>query len=421
MKKLSRDSGQALVILAIGLLALIAFVGLAIDGGRLYAERRRAQNAADAIALAGARQLAELITTCAAGDVVNDSRIAVAMVDIAHYNGIDHASPDAHIEAWYVDAEGRQLGHVGWNQGVPGGSTGIKTALTISDTTAFLQIIGRRYLVVSTEAMAMVGPIVEINQDISPIAVSKAVVLEFRSKEEFTVFEDGLFCHTRKAGPCVIPPKDKGITDTTKLSMEAFYGWLNLSHIYNNAYWSGGPLDRAFSKSLGMGGCHYKPDGSVNVPATGLKGWLSRACVYPYPIFAEEVEEKEGDFIYGLSGMRTSALHELATAYRPGDLLYWPIFDKIYTAREMERTFPGQAPPVGWISGGGKTQGGYYHIIGFAAVELTNIDMKGSTKSISGIFRNVVIGTGLLKPGGGVGSSGQGTCHFPTLIGVKLW
>lgn len=48
------EAGQALVLLALAFVILLGFVGLAIDGGIVYTERRRAQNAADAAALAGA-------------------------------------------------------------------------------------------------------------------------------------------------------------------------------------------------------------------------------------------------------------------------------------------------------------------------------------------------------------------------------
>jgi Putative Flp pilus-assembly TadE/G-like len=48
------ESGQAMVLLALSIVALLGFAGLAIDGGILYTERRRAQNAADAAAMAGA-------------------------------------------------------------------------------------------------------------------------------------------------------------------------------------------------------------------------------------------------------------------------------------------------------------------------------------------------------------------------------
>jgi len=49
--------GQALIQVALALVALLAFLALAIDVGHFYGERRHMQNAADAGALAGAREL----------------------------------------------------------------------------------------------------------------------------------------------------------------------------------------------------------------------------------------------------------------------------------------------------------------------------------------------------------------------------
>lgn len=48
------EKGQALVLIALGLLALFGFAALAIDGGRVYADRRNMQNASDSSSLAGA-------------------------------------------------------------------------------------------------------------------------------------------------------------------------------------------------------------------------------------------------------------------------------------------------------------------------------------------------------------------------------
>lgn len=48
------ESGQVFVILVLVMVVLVGFTALAIDGGMLYSERRRAQNAADAGALAAA-------------------------------------------------------------------------------------------------------------------------------------------------------------------------------------------------------------------------------------------------------------------------------------------------------------------------------------------------------------------------------
>lgn len=50
--------GQALILIAFGIVALVGFTALAVDGGRVFSDRRNAQNAADTSALAAA--LAEL-------------------------------------------------------------------------------------------------------------------------------------------------------------------------------------------------------------------------------------------------------------------------------------------------------------------------------------------------------------------------
>jgi Flp pilus assembly protein TadG len=48
------NDGQIIVIFALGLVAMIAMVGLVLDGGSTFAQRRGEQNAADLAALAGA-------------------------------------------------------------------------------------------------------------------------------------------------------------------------------------------------------------------------------------------------------------------------------------------------------------------------------------------------------------------------------
>lgn len=50
----AHERGQIVVIFAIALIALLAMVGLVLDGGSAYAQRRDQQNAADLAALAGA-------------------------------------------------------------------------------------------------------------------------------------------------------------------------------------------------------------------------------------------------------------------------------------------------------------------------------------------------------------------------------
>jgi hypothetical protein len=57
MKIKNFEKGQAIVIIALSLIGLVAMAALIIDGSNAYLNRRRAQTAADAAAMAGAREL----------------------------------------------------------------------------------------------------------------------------------------------------------------------------------------------------------------------------------------------------------------------------------------------------------------------------------------------------------------------------
>lgn len=52
MKGFNSQKGQALILIAFGIVALIGFTALAVDGGRVFSDRRNAQNAADTSAMA---------------------------------------------------------------------------------------------------------------------------------------------------------------------------------------------------------------------------------------------------------------------------------------------------------------------------------------------------------------------------------
>jgi hypothetical protein len=62
MKKIgSHEQGQVIILLAVGLITLLGFAGLAIDGGRVYSERRFIQGVADTSSLTGALYIAQNI------------------------------------------------------------------------------------------------------------------------------------------------------------------------------------------------------------------------------------------------------------------------------------------------------------------------------------------------------------------------
>ncbi|HYM50416.1 MAG TPA: pilus assembly protein TadG-related protein [Candidatus Limnocylindrales bacterium] len=107
-----RKRGQTIPIIALILVVLIAFAGLAIDGVHVYLVRRQAQNAADAAALAGGKWLIATGGLWSAPPHGTDKPVTAAH-DLAGINGFttildsscDAWSPTSFTTTW-VDAGG---------------------------------------------------------------------------------------------------------------------------------------------------------------------------------------------------------------------------------------------------------------------------------------------------------------------------
>jgi Flp pilus assembly protein TadG len=135
------ERGQVLVLFALGAFAMILMVGLVLDGGSTYAQRRVQQNAADLAALAGAN--AWLLDT---GDAASKTAAATAMAQaVAAQNGYVDSADDAVVT---VNPQ---------PYGTAGGET---VTVTVSDKhyNAFGGMIGLHTWDVSVTATAVVGP-----------------------------------------------------------------------------------------------------------------------------------------------------------------------------------------------------------------------------------------------------------------------
>ena len=88
--KNNTSSGQALVIIALAMMALVGIVGLALDGGNTYADRRQAQNAADSSALAAARAYSYNLA-------LSDNDIRAIVLNSTTPNGFNSVSPRSTI------------------------------------------------------------------------------------------------------------------------------------------------------------------------------------------------------------------------------------------------------------------------------------------------------------------------------------
>ncbi|MGH2524820.1 MAG: pilus assembly protein TadG-related protein, partial [Anaerolineales bacterium] len=53
-KRAHQERGQAMVLLVLAMVGILGFAAVALDGGNIYTEQRRAQSAADSAVLAAA-------------------------------------------------------------------------------------------------------------------------------------------------------------------------------------------------------------------------------------------------------------------------------------------------------------------------------------------------------------------------------
>ena len=116
--------GQTAVMVAMAMILLIAFVGLAVDGGSMFANRRNAQNSADAAALAGAQVMLtryNIMVLANAYDVPgsadDDTAINTAITSYASSHGVSRSN----LQAYYVNDSKQIVGstQVGSTGSVP--------------------------------------------------------------------------------------------------------------------------------------------------------------------------------------------------------------------------------------------------------------------------------------------------------------
>jgi len=158
MRRYGRRSsrGQAVVIFAGGLVAIVLGVGLVIDVGFAWAQQRNAQNGADASARAGAIVLAQhqadgLSSTKTGFDVWN------AVQGTATTNQVTIGPADAH----YTDWQGNPLTGdpaVVAGGAIPTGAAGVRVTATRVQGTFLIRIVGQTQWNVRQDATAVAGP-----------------------------------------------------------------------------------------------------------------------------------------------------------------------------------------------------------------------------------------------------------------------
>jgi hypothetical protein len=176
--------GQVLVIVAGGLLVMIAMTGLVVDGGFAWGQQRDNQNAADAASEAGAVVLAEAMTGLPRGDAevkaAVDASVAANDVDL--------------VGAWYTNI----LGNLVNNSCVEVGSTnaaaevgdgvlpaclngllGVQAETSKTFETFLVRVIGFDNLTADADATAVAGYLEEVcaaDCPVLPVTIPNNVV-----------------------------------------------------------------------------------------------------------------------------------------------------------------------------------------------------------------------------------------------------
>lgn len=132
------QEGQILVLFALGLVAMIAMVGLVLDGGNTFAQRRDQQNGADLAAVAGANAYLN-----GSGSVANRTAAAVA------------AARAAATRNGYT--QGTEGASVGVSVTLLSSGAQVKVDLTKPHANTFARVIGFNTWDVSVTATAQTG------------------------------------------------------------------------------------------------------------------------------------------------------------------------------------------------------------------------------------------------------------------------
>jgi Putative Flp pilus-assembly TadE/G-like len=161
-------TGQIVVIFAIALLAIALTVGLVVDGGMAFFQRRDGQNDADLAALAATQVVANVQMGEPTGASVVDTINTSLQRNGCRPAGGTPCSWTAH----YVGSGGRDLGPVG--AAVPGNVMGVRVDVTRQPRTFFLGLVGQNAWRVDTTATAMTAhPAIAPAGQLLPIALRR--------------------------------------------------------------------------------------------------------------------------------------------------------------------------------------------------------------------------------------------------------
>ena len=380
------ERGQVLIVVVFALIALLVVAGLAIDGGMVFLDRRRMQNASDAGALAGTRLLANAIC----GEGADDAAIAAEVNKYAEKNGVpdtDGASgnaTNANVDADYVNFDEVDLGRVG-DDFIPNGATGISVTARISHQTYFISLIGIDTAGAAASALAMTGRPTVLG-GVRPFGVPSEVM---------DALEPG-DCFNISFGNCDPDPDIDDVCNIEYTEGQIQHrGWMNLAYVWNNSE------DPNFPRAL-----------SSN-PTGQLKEWMENGC--NYMLYADcpwGAGCHNGDYIHAKPGTEQDVIN---VAPPPEVKFLVPIYDAFPDCDghnpDIAEPYPSHPDACTGMQGAS-----YYHVVGFTTVWIESTSTPDHSMEVC-LSDPTVVGKGQPAPSAGYGSD---VCAMYTMV-VTLW
>jgi hypothetical protein len=298
------ERGQILVIVAGGLIGLLAIAAFALEGGTLVLNRRDAQNAADLASLAGTRMVALSHT----GSAKPQSDVFGAVLGTLDDNDclISGGTPCTWT-ARFVGAGLADLGPVGNTGGsVPSAALGVRVDVTRQPAAVLGHVLGFDHWDVSTEATAIAA---------KPSAFPTGILLPIAVCGWFDAANPNDCPPASDAPANAVDYKEDQIYDLTDgKDAPGGFGWLSwtgsnsagaLATSLCSPNNTGFSLDSAYDDPHGPGEIWFPIDpGKTNASAVRscLDGWITSGTTILVPIY-DIVEGNGNKAQYHITGV----------------------------------------------------------------------------------------------------------------------
>lgn len=361
----SSEQGQIIVVFVVTIVIMVALAALVIDGGNLYLNRRAAQTAADAAALAGAYE-----------HCVNKGNLKEVRAVVDDYALLQN-------KATNVEDLNFSYNHV-------------EVTVSITMPTFFAKIFGKSTEWVQAAASADCLPPRDVTGNVVPIAwtcrppvggnVGDCLVERIPHNIFKEIQDSGFDFNTN-----ILDSGNKKTSASYKTDLEGYAGEGKALYIVmdtdkfnekTDCQDYGGPID-----------CDLNNDGQIDVIAGGDRGWLylegNAANLVNVMHNGTSNTIPTNIWVPGKTGS-DDVVMQTAHDYKIGDVVFIPVFDKICQTNNfyVDCDFDSSVDSV-WEWSGQYT---YYHIVEFAAFVMTcvydNIQDSCPGRTYAGLNKN---------------------------------